>query len=265
MQTDTKFFTNSSNDALRDRLQSSLAYAQYFDVLVGYFRASGFAALAQNLHETEKIRILVGLNADSQIIQAVQDAENSLINLVRSHDTVHQTYAQAVQAEMGHAPERQHVEDSIVLFIKYINEGRVEIRGHPSQDIHAKVYIIRYKCGPSYGSIITGSSNFSASGFVSQKEFNVELKDKSDVAFALDWFEKLWIEGVELTNEFVATTTQRTWLNDSITPYELYLKFLYEYFKEDINIDGSLPSILPDGFIDLEYPTASCNRCRENS
>ncbi|MEG2172543.1 MAG: helicase-related protein [Desulfovibrionaceae bacterium] len=252
MHTDTKFFTNTDNDSLLERFRTTLIYTRYFDVLVGYFRASGFSALAESLENVEKIRILVGLNADSPIVQASY-TEGSLPFFSISHEAVQKNYALAVQEEMENAPERQETEDSIALFIRYIHEGKIEIKGHPSRDIHAKVYIIRYKDGPMYGSVITGSSNFSFSGLTAQREFNVELKDKPDVDFALNRFELLWSEGATLTEAFVATVTQKTWLNDAIQPYELYLKFLYEYFKEDINIDDSPPSLLPDGFINLEY------------
>lgn len=252
MHTDTKFFTNTAEDSLLERFRSTLAYARCFDVLVGYFRASGFSALAGPLGNVEKIRILVGLNVDSSVIQAVQ-ADGGVPFLPVSHDAVHKNYIQAVQQEMENAPEQQETEDSVALFLRYIREGKVEVKGHPSRDIHAKVYITRYKDGPTYGSVITGSSNFSFSGLTAQREFNIELKDRPDVDFALNRFELLWSEGVTLTDAFVATVTQKTWLNDTIKPYELYLKFLYEYFKEDINVDDSPPPILPDGFIDLEY------------
>ena len=252
MHTDTRFFTNTDNDTLFARFQKTLLHTRYFDVLVGYFRASGFSMLAEALHDVEKIRILVGLNADALIIQASGDGVLPLSTV--SHSVVHKSFVHVVQQEMENAPEEQGTEDSIALFIQYIRNGKIEIKGHPSRDIHAKVYIMRYNENQiSYGSVITGSSNFSTSGFTAQKEFNVELKDTPDVKFALERFESLWNEGVELTDEFVATTTQKTWLNDTILPYELYLKFLYEYFKEDINIDDGPQSALPEGFMDLEY------------
>ncbi|MBU4205161.1 helicase, partial [Patescibacteria group bacterium] len=47
----------------------------------------------------------------------------------------------------------------------------------------------------------------------------------------------------------------KTWLNDEITPYELYLKFLYEFLKEKINIDKEdiFKDYLPENFMDLKY------------
>lgn len=43
-------------------------------------------------------------------------------------------------------------------------------------------------------------------------------------------FEELWKDAVDLSHEYVDTIHDKTWLNDEITPYHLYLKFLYEHF-----------------------------------
>ena len=101
--------------------------------------------------------------------------------------------------------------------------------------------------------MITGSSNFSQSGLEKNYEFNVELKDKKDVDFALVQFEKLWQESQDIKNIYIDTIQNKTWLNNNITPYEIYLKTLYEYFYEDINIDKETDFSFPEGFMDLEY------------
>jgi hypothetical protein len=128
------------------------------------------------------------------------------------------------------------------------------IKAYPSGNLHAKVYISRFgEDDRDFGRVITGSSNFSESGMVANREFNVELKDRSDVEFALTQFEELWKDAVDLSREYVDTIFEKTWLNDQITPYHLYLKFLYEYFKEDINIDQDFETYLPEGFMELDY------------
>lgn len=43
------------------------------------------------------------------------------------------------------------------------------------------------------GRVITGSSNFTASGLRDNIEFNVELKNRSDYEYAKAKFEELWI------------------------------------------------------------------------
>ena len=85
-------------------------------------------------------------------------------------------------------------------------------------------------------------------------EFNVELKNRTDVDYALEKFEELWEKGVDLSAEYVETIRTKTWLTDTITPYQLYLKFLYEFFQEEINTDlEELNPFLPEGFMELAY------------
>lgn len=45
-----------------------------------------------------------------------------------------------------------------------------------------------FEDSPDFGRVITGSSNFSKSGLVNNLEFNVELKNSSDINFALEKF-----------------------------------------------------------------------------
>ncbi|MBC8213420.1 MAG: hypothetical protein H8E71_02130, partial [Candidatus Marinimicrobia bacterium] len=47
--TDQTFFTNEKGKTLLDRFKRTLIASQYFDVLVGYFRTSGFHQLADSL------------------------------------------------------------------------------------------------------------------------------------------------------------------------------------------------------------------------
>ena len=125
--------------------------------------------------------------------------------------------------------------------------------------MHAKIYVMRdYKDSPDFGRVITGSSNFSQSGLVNNLEFNVELKNSADVQFALDKFEELWKESVDISQECVDTIENDTWIKSDITPYEMYVKFLYEYFKEEINDDMNVLAndknkYFPDGFRPLQY------------
>ena len=101
-----------------------------------------------------------------------------------------------------------------------------------------------------FGKVITGSSNFSQTGLLGQLEFNVELKDSRDVKFALDKFEELWKDSVDVTDEYIEQA-ENSWIREDITPYELFLKCLYEYFKEEINQDkvDAKALGLPPGFI----------------
>lgn len=250
---DSKFFTNEPEATLYDRFQKILSNTQYFDMLVGYFRSSGFHRLQDAFKDIEHTRILVGLNVDKPIADAVQKARG-FSEMQNSEDTRKWISEQTI-ADVTRADDTKQIEDGINTFVDYLKTGKIEIRAYPTHDIHAKVYIMRHPQNSlDFGRVVTGSSNFSDNGLVSQREFNVELKDKPDVDFALEHFEKLWDEGIDVTQEYIDTIVHKTPVNKDITPYELYLKFLYEYFKEEIDDDLTPVDItLPAGFMDLAY------------
>src|SRR4030042_764948 len=120
---------------------------------------------------------------------------------------------------------------------------------------HAKLYISAFKEGDrDMGRVITGSSNFTRSGLVDNLEFNVELKNRSDYEFAINKFDELWNNAVDVSEKYIQTIQTKTWLSQNISPYQLYLKFLYEYFKDELSrTDELFVKYLPQEFMRLEY------------
>jgi len=269
MITDTTFFTNEPGYALLDRFRKTLKHVQYFDVLVGYFRTSGFHQLHESFESIDKIRILVGLNVDRKAYEIIESVQSRGEFDFESHSRTKRMFSEQTASDMGESEDSYEIETGIRKFIEFLtadcadkdqdiknggNGKKLELRAYPSENIHAKVYISRFKKDElDFGRVITGSSNFSESGLIANREFNVELKEKADVDFALNQFEELWKDGVNISQEYVDTIQNKTWLNDTITPYQLYLKMLYEYLKEDINLDEEIDIYLPEGFMDLEY------------
>lgn len=269
-QTDLTFFTNDKNQTLLDRFKATLADTRLFDVLVGYFRSSGFYQLYNSIESIEKTRVLVGLGVDDESYRAVNTYQLKSVLDFESHKSTKTRFQNNLIEEIECSDEiDEKLELGINKFIEFLktdcpdpaadrkqggNGKKLEIRAFPSRNIHAKVYIGRF--GPDdrdYGFVITGSSNFSYSGLVSNREFNVELRQRRDVEFALNQFETLWQQSVDISEDFVDAVQKKTWLNDSITPYELYLKLVYEYMQEDINLRDDVEIFLPDGFMNLQY------------
>ena len=254
MHNDLTFFTNEPDATLLDRFRKTLKDAEFFDILVGYFRTSGFFRLYKSFETIEKIRILVGINVDKSTFEIIESVKSKSKLDFESHKRTKEIFTEDLTSEMENSEDTYDTEIGVRKFIEFLQSGKLEIKAYPSSKIHAKVYISRFsEKDRDYGRVITGSSNFSESGLVENLEFNVELKNSADVKYALDKFEALWKDAVDISREYVETINARTWLNDYITPYELYLKFLYEYLKEDINIDEDFESYLPEGFLDMKY------------
>jgi superfamily II DNA/RNA helicase len=253
--TDLTFFTNDSDDSLLDRFKAVLKTVEFFDILVGYFRISGFYQLYKSFETIKKIRILVGLNTDKKTFQIIETSKIQGVSDFETHARTKEIIGEKVIDEIEKSEDTLEVEEGIHKFIEYLKSGKIEIKAHPSQNLHAKVYISRYfKDDRDYGNVITGSSNFSESGLVANYEFNVQLKNSQDVKFALEKFELLWAEAVDISDYYVDTVQTKTHLNDAITPYQIYLKLLYEYFKTDLSLDPNLfYQNVPIGFMKLKY------------
>jgi len=266
MTSDLTFITNEEGQSLVKRFSALIRDTCFFDCLVGYFYASGFYTIYKSLENTEKIRILIGISTNKESYELIQDSKKGIQqNLRVSHKEAKDEFSNQVVKEMDDSKDSLDVEEGIIKFIEWLKNGmsknpklkpKLEIKVYPAETIHAKLYIMTFKEGDrDVGRVITGSSNFTKSGLQENIEFNVELKNRSDYNFSLEEFNKLWENSVDVSKKYVETIKEKTWLNDEITPYELYLKFLYEYLKEKINLDKEelFKNYLPENFMDLEY------------
>ena len=268
MNTDLKFFTNEPERDLYTRFATILkSNTQFFDVLVGYFRASGFFKMYESLEDVEKIRILVGLNVDKFTVKIIDQATNETKVAAISVADGKNIIAGEVEREFEVANSSAEVEKGVRIFLDWLKSGKLEMRMFTDAPIHAKVYIMRKdqeKVPDTFGSVITGSSNFSEAGLINNLEFNVELKDYADVKFALDKFEELWARGTDIRDTYIEAVEQNTWMRSDITPYQLYLKTLYEFFKEEINADKeNFETLLPDGYMRLQYQMDAVTQARQ--
>ncbi|ADQ06040.1 helicase domain protein [Caldicellulosiruptor hydrothermalis 108] len=252
MLTDLTFITNQDGQTLKDRFLTLIKDTQFFDILVGYFYLSGFYLLYPSLEKTEKIRILIGIGTEQKAFEFLKNAQQ--LSLF-SHYQTKNAIRDFIKYEMDNSEDSKDIEEGIKKFIEWIANGKLQIRAYPSKSLHAKLYIMTFKEGDrDVGRVITGSSNFTYSGLVDNLEFNVELKNRADYEYAKAKFEELWNEAVDVSQDFVITLKENTWLNENITPYEIYLKTLYEYFKEDLEtIDDIYLEDLPENFKQLEY------------
>lgn len=261
----TRFFTNNKENTLLNKFKGVFENnknIEYFDALVGYFRASGYFRLREYLHDVPKIRILVGIDVDKIIAKYNSkgllfqgDANQTLIEFLNE-----------AKEDIQSAQYTMEVESGILQFIEDISTKKIEIKAHPSRKLHAKIYIFRPENWNQHnqGKVITGSSNLSDSGLGgydgSNYEFNVILESFDDVEFATNEFESLWEEGITILPVEIKKVKEDTYLSDNFTPFEVYMKFLIEYFGKSVEFDPNSVSDLPKGFMRLSYQIDAVNQ-----
>jgi superfamily II DNA/RNA helicase len=255
MSSDLTFLTNEPGKSLRDRFRDLLPEdTRYFDCLVGYFFISGFYKLFPSLEKIEKIRILVGLKTDSTAYELLQRAKEQGELTLKSHASTKEQVVNDVLDELEKSADSADVETGVHKFVEWVRSGKLEVKAHASENLHAKVYIMTFAEGDrDKGRVITGSSNLSQSGLQDNLEFNVELKNRADYEFALAKFNELWAVAVDVSKPYEDTIINRSPFAQ-FTPRELYLKFLYEYFRDELNRPSELEDIyVPTNFKRLKY------------
>lgn len=248
--TDLNIFTNTDSVKMLDRMKTILTYAETFDCLVGYFRITGFYLLKEKLEQVKEIRFLVGLGVDSET-----SSSNVLSIFDQNAFKIKPKLQKQIREEFENSEDSIDVENGINTFIEWIKNGKIKIRMCADKNVHAKVYIVRNKqdiASLQYGSVITGSSNFSYNGLEKNIEFNVELKNRNEIDYSLMFFNNLWSNSIEITDLVNDIIQKETWINVSITPYKMFLKTLYSYFEDEIG-DNKVDIELPDDFMRLEY------------
>jgi superfamily II DNA or RNA helicase len=257
--TPKKFLTNQGENTLSKRLETILAFTQDFDCLVGYFFISGFFRLYPSLESVKKIRILIGLKNEQVVQGLIRIANDGPEEGAPSTAESKKIFGGMMRSELIQADDSLAIETGIRKFIDWIRSEKLEVKLYREQNIHAKVYIMTPEhpaADVNHGYVITGSSNLSHSGLQGNLEFNVLLAEPEDHDYALHRFNELWADAVDVkdVHETIIATVEKESPFAFFTPYELYLKFLADYFRDYLG-DRSKLNIenLPQNFKKLQY------------
>ena len=257
---DTTFITNQGEDTLENHFKILMKNTKFFDSLVGYFYASGFFKIYKDLENVEKIRVLVGISTNRQTYDMLSASRSTQTILEDSTSEIKKELENQIISEYENSKDTLDVEEGTKKFIEWIKSGKLEIRASPNQDMHGKIYIFTSRGGGfgDEGRVITGSSNLTDAGLNRKNEINKVEKRKEDYEWALKYFEGLWESAVVVSEKYVQTIQNRTWMNSEISPYYLFLKFLYEYLKDRVDEDKEELGediYRPDNFMELRYQT----------
>jgi len=216
---------------------------------VGYFYFSGFEQIYEKLKNI-KVKILIGIKYDETIASAVTSASNSLIK---------ENYFDKLKIDINDTDilDQPLGIESYKLFIEKLKNGTMEIRCYPKKNDHSKYFIFKHKKersqgGLSLGSVLSGSSNFTKSGFLTNLENNYLFSEKSMFEQHMKQFNDRWENSIEIIDdksfqEFEEQVIKKTWISKLPPPYHLFVKMLDEYFKEKKNTGTLMPKEFSNG------------------
>ena len=260
-QSNSHIFTNRDGNTLMKEFEGVLQHnpqIRNLDAVVGFLRASGYFSLRPFLDSINKVRVLIGIDVDKYIAEAARQGKL----FFGAEDDVKQDCLRQIRKDIESSNYRKEIEDGMFQMVQDLLDGKLELRAHPSKKIHAKIYVLYPDEFNQYtqGMAITGSSNLSGNGLgiteERQYEFNVKMTQHEDVQFAKDEFEQLWEEakGCEITADDLKTSIDRTYLKGDVSPYDLYIKMLMEYFSDRLlETDNDDPFDMPEGYTKYDY------------
>jgi HKD family nuclease len=230
------FITNHENKDLKRRLQELIEISGELKFLVGFFYFSGIKEFYETLIKLyeegkllqEHIKILVGLNVDKgnyglyEVSTEFKDKNKdkyiqALINSVKTAFTSQEL-------------DTEEIYQQVEFFIKLLEEKIIVIK-KTKEPNHSKLYLFKTNEKSAPHLFITGSSNLTRAGIISQIEFNVEIKDYG-FKEAEKYFDDLWKNAISLSEDdvrkLIHTIENETALR-KITPFLAYVYLLKTY------------------------------------
>src|SRR5690606_20759631 len=112
------------NRSLLDRFRVLIKDTRLFDVLVGYFYASGFHAIYKSLEDAEKIRILIGISTSREVYRLLNEAKATpKLDLQFSSAEVKEHLEESIAHEMDNSEDSESVEEGVLKFLEWLRSG----------------------------------------------------------------------------------------------------------------------------------------------
>ena len=228
------FITNSTKKQLKTRLIELLSKSEELKFLVGFFYFSGLRELYDGLQSNDKVKlkVLVGLNVDKTIYGLMEYSERD--KKLSDDERIENFFTSIRKSINSNIFDNKDFYGQVKFFLQKIKNDEIILRKTRNPN-HAKLYIFKLEEGQIGRDrlFITGSSNLTSAGLMSQAEFNVEI---SDYGFddAENYFDELWTDGIKITEneevkkKVIEIIEQETLIKE-ITPFEAYLFVLKNY------------------------------------
>jgi len=230
---------------LKDELLKILPKTGDASIAVGYFFISGLSAIIQPLQDVDKVRLLISNTTDKNTAEALIEGFHSIKevctevdkkNFVNDErkDTILTDSKNNIQKSLEHMSQTTADKTVVEILIEMMKSKQLEVRVYPKEKLHAKAYIFQPKDTGFVGGMgIVGSSNLSLAGISHNSELNLKTYDAEDVNQLLDWFDGLWKDGLEFTEDF-DLILGKSWAGKTYSPYEMFLKATYLEYKDKL-------------------------------
>ena len=236
---------------------------------VGYFFLSGFTGIAEKLTGVKELRLLIGNTTNRETLEQLAEGRKRLeLVAERAEELAYPKRAESramteetaknVRSSIELMDQTDENENLVRSLAQMIEEKRVRVKVYTKGRLHAKAYIFDYapvfdKQGKpverhEQGIAVVGSSNLSLAGLSSNTELNVVVHGNDNHAELVRWFDALWQEAEDFDTALMTELTE-SWAARPVSPYDIYMKTLYELVRERIDDGGDQEMLWDDDII----------------
>jgi len=216
---------------LFEEINNILEEQRSLNIASAYFNIKGFQIVKDSLSKMEKFKLLIG--ASPQMDELKPDMFQPEI-----------IYKERFREDLENESFEKDTKEAVIKLIDLLRNPNWEVRLYDKGFLHGKAYIFDKLA-------IIGSSNFTYSGFTSNTELNAVLDEAHARYIKEEWFVRFWNESRDFKDEFIVILEESKFGTKEYTPYQIFIKALYELQKEDISFEHETPEMLPESEVDL--------------
>lgn len=213
---------DSPERSVKKYLNEWCVISRQMDIATGYFEIGGLLELDGNWQNLEKIRIILGSEVTKRTKEVIEETKNYFLK--------------GLDKSIEDEKDKNEFLLGLPAVLMALKSRKIECRVFDKNKFHAKAFITYFRedyhkqFPPSMnvpaGYALVGSSNFTGAGLTRNIELDVQVA--SGVEILQEWFDDHWNEAADIT-EAVLTTLETHCREYS--PYDVYLKSMYDYFK----------------------------------
>lgn len=213
---------DNSEHQLFDVLNELLTPQKPADFASGFFNIGGYALVKDTLNSTPKFRLLLGREPSTRGLPTRTGRPTQLIDI-----DIGSKIQQDLRAENLSQENRTIVED----LVDFLRRNEIQARLYTKSFFHGKAYIFD-------DTVIVGSSNFTRAGLTHNSELNAVQKSTIIARAYREWFERFWDQAEDYKEKLIELLRKSKHGDYPWEPYWIYIKALYEYFKDELDTEG---------------------------
>ncbi len=199
-------------------------------IATAFFSPAGFAALAAALEAAPKVRLLIGAEPPPEPLHPERkpgDKPRAAFERELVREGLEQV-RQGMRRERDRMPFTPATAAHLRKLVELLRSGKMETRRYERAFLHAKAYILN----GWNGGFIAGSSNLTRAGLERNLELNLGRWDPPGTARAMQWYERLWQDGVPIDLAELFEEAE-----GPFTPWQILLRVLWQLYGEELELE----------------------------